>query len=189
MSMRIYLRAAALVFLSTSMAFAQAANQSVRTEIDAVVDGGSAEGTTNQETREKLKELIVQAQADGRPDEFIFNLIDQAAASETLRIPDAMKTTGGTIDYVYFLASLFPDQAAELAGNSVALTESTNDVEPEPAALTAERAYVVQTGDSLAAIAQRFYGDSEQFMRVFIANRDQISLPSQIFVGQRLLIP
>ena len=47
----------------------------------------------------------------------------------------------------------------------------------------------VQPGDTLSAIAQRFYGDPNQFPRIFEANRHQIANPNVIFPGQVLRIP
>ena len=56
------------------------------------------------------------------------------------------------------------------------------------------RVYIVQEGDNLALIAERFYGPEEGNKRrniemIFRANRDVLSSPDMIVVGQRLLIP
>jgi nucleoid-associated protein YgaU len=49
--------------------------------------------------------------------------------------------------------------------------------------------YTVLAGDTLRSIAQRFYGDENQWPRIFNANRDQISNPDVISVGWVLTIP
>ena len=49
--------------------------------------------------------------------------------------------------------------------------------------------YTVAAGDTLRSIAQRFYGDENQWRRIFNANQDQISNPDQISVGWVLTIP
>jgi LysM repeat protein len=49
--------------------------------------------------------------------------------------------------------------------------------------------YVVQPGDTLSKISQRFYGDATEYMRIFDANRDKLSDPNRIQVGQELTIP
>ncbi len=49
--------------------------------------------------------------------------------------------------------------------------------------------YTVQSGDSLSKIAQRFYGDAGQYMRIFEANRDKIKDPNMIRPGEQLVIP
>lgn len=47
---------------------------------------------------------------------------------------------------------------------------------------------VVQ-GDTLSGIAQEAYGDASLYLRVFSANRNQLSDPNLIFPGQQLRVP
>lgn len=49
--------------------------------------------------------------------------------------------------------------------------------------------YTVVSGDSLSKIAKRFYGDANLYPRIFDANRDQLSDPDKIRVGQSLKLP
>jgi nucleoid-associated protein YgaU len=49
--------------------------------------------------------------------------------------------------------------------------------------------YTVQSGDSLSKIAKRFYGDANLYPKIFEANRDQLSDPDKIRVGQSLKLP
>jgi nucleoid-associated protein YgaU len=49
--------------------------------------------------------------------------------------------------------------------------------------------YTVVAGDTLRSIAQQIYGDENQWQRIFDENRDQISNPDVISVGQVLIIP
>jgi len=49
--------------------------------------------------------------------------------------------------------------------------------------------YVIQQGDTLSALARRFYGDGGQYMKLFDANREVIKHPDSIFVGQKIRIP
>jgi nucleoid-associated protein YgaU len=51
------------------------------------------------------------------------------------------------------------------------------------------RPYAVKAGDTLRSIAQGFYGDENQWPRIFNANRDQIDDPDVIQVGWILRIP
>jgi nucleoid-associated protein YgaU len=51
------------------------------------------------------------------------------------------------------------------------------------------RTYVVAKGDSLSKIAQHFYGDANQWRRIFEANREHIKDPDLIHPGQSLRIP
>lgn len=49
--------------------------------------------------------------------------------------------------------------------------------------------YVVQTGDSLWAIAMNFYHDGAQSEKIYNANKDKIKNPALIYAGQELIIP
>ncbi len=49
--------------------------------------------------------------------------------------------------------------------------------------------YTVVGGDSLSKIARHFYGDANQWQRIFEANRDKIKNPDMIHPGQVLNIP
>jgi len=51
------------------------------------------------------------------------------------------------------------------------------------------RSYTVQAGDSLSKISKQFYGDANQYMKIFDANRDKLKDPNQIRPGQELRIP
>jgi len=54
---------------------------------------------------------------------------------------------------------------------------------------TEETYYTVQSGDTLSQIAQKFYGDASQYMKIFNANRDKLDNPDLIYPDQELLIP
>lgn len=64
-------------------------------------------------------------------------------------------------------------------------TESTAEQVGEPATQT----YVVERGDTLSHIAQRFYGKASGWHDIFEANRDQLEDPDRIQPGQVLKIP
>jgi LysM repeat protein len=49
--------------------------------------------------------------------------------------------------------------------------------------------YEVKSGDTLSKISKHIYGDANEYMRIFYANRDQINDPDKIQVGQKLNIP
>lgn len=49
--------------------------------------------------------------------------------------------------------------------------------------------YEVQAGDTLSGIAQQFYGDGALFQRIFQANRDRLTNPNLIEIGQILRVP
>ena len=49
--------------------------------------------------------------------------------------------------------------------------------------------YTVVAGDTLTRIAAKFYGDGESWEPIYEANRDSLSSPSSLRVGQTLVIP
>jgi nucleoid-associated protein YgaU len=51
------------------------------------------------------------------------------------------------------------------------------------------RTYTVKAGDTLSKISKQFYGSTNDYMKIFDANRDQLNDPDKIQVGQELKIP
>ena len=49
--------------------------------------------------------------------------------------------------------------------------------------------YEVKSGDNLSKISKQFYGDPNEYMRIFYANRDKLRDPDKIQIGQQLVIP
>jgi nucleoid-associated protein YgaU len=64
---------------------------------------------------------------------------------------------------------------------------------PSATAIAVEGAgntYEVQSGDTLATIAQQFYGDSTQWRRIYDANKDAIGAdPDKLKLGMMLKVP
>jgi LysM repeat protein len=54
---------------------------------------------------------------------------------------------------------------------------------------SATRTYTVEPGDSLASIAQRFYGSYNDWTALYQANKAKIANPNQIYPGELLLVP
>lgn len=51
------------------------------------------------------------------------------------------------------------------------------------------KTYSVVKGDSLWAIAKKYYGNGSQFMKIYEANKDKIKDPNLIYPGQVFTIP
>lgn len=49
--------------------------------------------------------------------------------------------------------------------------------------------YQIKSGDTLSKISKHFYGNANEYMRIFYANRDKLSDPDKIQAGQELVIP
>ena len=61
-------------------------------------------------------------------------------------------------------------------------------IDPNAKAQSAET-YTVKSGDTLSKIAKEHLGDANAYMKIFEANKDQLSDPDKIKPGQVLKIP
>ena len=77
------------------------------------------------------------------------------------------------------------DQA--IADEEARHVEATAPFAAAPSATPAPQTYTVQRGDTLSAIAKRFYGHAGEYRRIAAANN--IANPDLIHPGQRLVIP
>jgi nucleoid-associated protein YgaU len=77
-----------------------------------------------------------------------------------------------------------PDFSNVRSGSSTNSPEIRTDVNE-----ASSGSYTVREGDTLSAIAQREYGDANEWRRIYEANRDQIQDPDLIHPGQELDIP
>ena len=63
--------------------------------------------------------------------------------------------------------------------------DSTETIDPREV----PKSYVVQSGDTLSKISEKFYGTANRWNDIFQANRDTLSSARSLRVGQELLIP
>jgi nucleoid-associated protein YgaU len=56
-------------------------------------------------------------------------------------------------------------------------------------AAAAAKTYTVKSGDTLSKIAKEFLGNANAYMKIFEANKDQLTDPDKIKPGQVLRIP
>ena len=54
---------------------------------------------------------------------------------------------------------------------------------------TAVKIYEVKFGDTLSKIAKTEYGNANDYMLIFNANKDLLKDPNKIYPGQKLKIP
>jgi LysM repeat protein len=87
------------------------------------------------------------------------------------------------------------DDAATAATTETASTETISTGAASTEAVSARhadaarRSYAVQTGDTLSAITQRFYGKDANWRSLYAANQTKISNPNLIYVGEELRLP
>jgi nucleoid-associated protein YgaU len=81
------------------------------------------------------------------------------------------------------------EKAVLMAGNVKGVSEvKAHGVSAPPQPAPVEY-YIIQKGDSLSAIAKRYYGNVKDYPRIFDANREVIKNPDLIYPGQKIRIP
>ncbi len=123
------------------------------------------------------------------------NLLLAAARNGEIEIPASLNTADGQIDMDTLLFNLIQTSLAEdgtLEGAEAAREMSRRAFAASDAKtkqVKGERIYTVEPGDSLAYISLQFYGRPNAYLRIFDANRDTLTSPDLIKIGQRLIIP
>ena len=96
-------------------------------------------------------------------------------------------------DGVAMVTGTAPDQdTREKLVLAIGNTEGVARVEEEiavKAPAPKAKMHAVVSGDTLSAIAQKYYGDASKYPVIFEANRPMLSNPDEIYPGQVLRIP
>lgn len=83
-------------------------------------------------------------------------------------------------------------EKSETAGDDAAKEDATTEKSLESATETAQDSeapaniYVVKPGDNLSKIAKELYGDSKKWVDIYELNKDTITNPDIIYIGQEL---
>lgn len=157
---------------------------------EAVIAGLKGEPVP-AEPEKTLEAMVAQALAEGRTDEAIDEIVNQAVAEGEIAAPTGLTTTDGKVDTAVLLAAIVAEAQGDEIGQGD-LSEPTALVEGGTSSLqaaTEDVLYVVQPGDSLGALALRFYGDADLNGAIFKANRQVMDTPESLAVGMKLLIP
>ena len=81
-------------------------------------------------------------------------------------------------------------EKAVLACGNVAGVEKVNDeLTVAQGAAEAPRFYTVKSGDTLSKIAKEMYGNANEYMKIFEANKPMLKDPDKIYPGQTLRVP
>jgi nucleoid-associated protein YgaU len=81
------------------------------------------------------------------------------------------------------------DIVAEIQVTGARAAAAPAPAAPAQPAASAAKTYTVQPGDTLSKIAQEHLGNANAYMKIFDANKDQLSDPDKIRPGQVLRIP
>jgi nucleoid-associated protein YgaU len=148
---------------------------------------GKAEAAMKEVKADPANEAKKQA-ANGAAGDAILEYIKSqnlAATGLTVTFDGATSTTT-----VYGVA---PDQATRekivLAAGNVAGVAQVKDMMTVDRSEPEAQFYTVVSGDTLSKISKQFYGDANQYNKIFEANRPMLSHPDKIYPGQKLRIP
>jgi nucleoid-associated protein YgaU len=151
--------------------------------------GGGAEAAQQQPNAEqRFNELKTKYQT-------VLSLIDQQQVQlQNLHIQDNKLFIKGTApsaeakDKVWDQIKLVDGYDKDLTAD-ISLDASRAAAAAAGGGTSQGQTYSVKPGDNLSKISKHFYGDPNEYMRIFYANRDKLRDPDHIQVGQQLTIP
>ncbi len=103
------------------------------------------------------------------------------------RLWDQIKLANPNLDDIQADITVSPS-AAQSAVTAGGQTETQGGAS-RSAGTQQGQSYTVKSGDTLSKISRQFYGDANEYMRIFYANRDKLKDPDRIQAGQQLVIP
>jgi nucleoid-associated protein YgaU len=100
--------------------------------------------------------------------------------------------TGSAVSYAppaqpVQIAPLKPAAPPPAETNVTAVSHDENAAIPAPARAT--RFYIVKSGDSLEAIAKKYYGTAAAVDKIYRANKGTIESPSKLKPGMKIVLP
>lgn len=113
-----------------------------------------------------LESMVLGALQQGQSEGYIDALVNDAAKKGKVEVPQGLVTAEGRVDTALLLSAL-----------------------SQPARPRVPNSYTVATGDSLASIAYRFYGDFARQADILAANADIMQPSDRLRVGQVLNLP
>ncbi|MBC7179324.1 MAG: LysM peptidoglycan-binding domain-containing protein [Roseovarius sp.] len=113
-----------------------------------------------------LESMVLGALQQGQSEGYIDALVNDAAKKGKVEVPQGLVTAEGRVDTALLLSAL-----------------------SQPARPRVPNTYTVATGDSLASIAYRFYGDFARQADILAANADIMQPTDRLRVGQVLNLP
>ncbi|WP_421701542.1 LysM peptidoglycan-binding domain-containing protein [Aliiroseovarius sp.] len=171
---------------------APSAEGDMRAMTSSVLAGlGVATGGAPAQEELSLEEIIARAVAAGDGDDYLDMLLNEASDQGLIEVPDALRTVEGGVDTTTLINTIVaatseeaPQERPTVGGQGVEVRMIM-----EAGRTVQVNFYTVQDGDSLGAIAHRFYGDASLFTEIYEANRRLLPSPELIRKGQRLSIP
>lgn len=102
---------------------------------------------------------------------------------------DIQVSPEGTVDVSGNITTQETKEKILVALGNVAGVSKVNDNTTVTRNAPESRYYTVKPGDTLSAISRRMYGASDEYPRIFEANKPMLKSPEKIYPGQVLIIP
>lgn len=165
-------------------------------EILAGIEAATGQRSVLEES-DTLEAIVIAALRAGETDDTIDTIINDAASSGSVAVPEILVTSDGRVDTHVLLNNIVTQAKVAAGGTTPVAPEATPDntqgleviVVQQAAEAVQARFYTVQRGDSLGAISIKFFGSTEYYADIFEANKALLSSPDRIRTGQRLVIP
>ncbi len=92
-------------------------------------------------------------------------------------------------DQVKLIDKSYADLICDISVSQAAPATMTAGASSASSSSQRQRRYTVRPGDTLSKISREYYGDPNQYSRIFDANRSVLDDPNTIRPGQELVIP
>ena len=139
-------------------------------------------------SKEPTQFILVRCSPDGRT---LYDTNMRVSVEDYNIVEDAKKGLDVSVDVnlkqwrPYGTKTATVEPPAEPSQPPTVTVEQERDASTAPTAKT----YTVKAGDSLWAIAAKYYGKGAEYSKIASANTDKISNPNLIYPGQVLTIP
>lgn len=139
-------------------------------------------------SKEPTQFILVRCSPDGRT---LYDTNMRVSVEDYNIVEDATKGLDVAVDVnlkqwrSYGTKTATVEQPAKSGQAATVTVEKERDASTAPTAKT----YTVKAGDSLWAIAAKYYGKGAEYTKIASANTDKISNPNLIYPGQVLTIP
>ena len=106
---------------------------------------------------------------------------------------DGLAVEFDAVTSTVLVSGVAPDQATKekivLCCGNVHGVEQVSDMMTVAEPADESQYHTVERGDTLSAIAKKFYGNANEYMKIFEANKPMLGHPDKIYPGQLLRIP
>jgi len=132
--------------------------------------------------------IMVRLAPNGR---MLYDSNMQVSVEDYNIVEDAKEGLDVSVDVNLKQWRAYGTKTASVEQSSTDSSQQTVTVQQERDASTAPSAKScsVQKGDTLWALAAKYYGSGAQYTKIYEANKDKISNPNLIYPGQELTIP